>query len=377
MKNKDIIRRVFKTLAIILFIIQFQQSVRKYFQYPVVELESRIPVNDLPAPIVYVCQPNQFNYTKARDNGYRLFGYFATGILMNSSKLSWHGMHGNKTYKDLERELFEYDYSTLNGGPHSIFSNLESNINFQNIFLFPHGVCIELKNLPQQPKFWIKTTKNSMVMFVDPAQESYFRTAETFDARAKMGPTSEIHFTLGLYNIEYSLHDESIHDGTSCTDYSKSKMSYGLCLKNIVRQEFMSTYGCLPPWFSRNELKEVCKEDIKIDADALKETLYYQDIQRTVNNFEAKLFKKCLTPCKTLKIKLQEVLHKTTYLDTAYFIAESSDWATVHSQVYSYDIFSLTVDLGSALGLWLGLSCLSILDHILESWIVMKKYWKK
>ena len=40
------------------------------------------------------------------------------------------------------------------------------------------------------------------------------------------------------------------------------------------------------------------------------------------------------------------------------------DEIQVYTDVYSYDLFSLIVDLGSALGLWLGLSALGILDNL-------------
>ena len=77
--------------------------------------------------------------------------------------------------------------------------------------------------------------------------------------------------------------------------------------------------------------------------------------------------------CKDSNPKFQL---QTNSLDRAVFDSDSSDWATLYTQVYSYDILSLTVDLGSALGLWMGLSCLSILDHVLAYCIYFKKYWK-
>ena len=45
---------------------------------------------------------------------------------------------------------------------------------------------------------------------------------------------------------------------------------------------------------------------------------------------------------------------------------ESQNNVVILKDVYSYDLFNLVVDLGSALGLWLGLSALSIFDNILE-----------
>ena len=109
----------------------------------------------------------------------------------------------------------------------------------------------------------------------------------------------------------------------------------------------------------------------------MEETLLYKNIIRLIQNLEADMFRKCLSPCTTMKIKLQQVAYRSNWLGKASFQASSKDWATVHTQVYSYDILSLTVDLGSALGLWLGLSCLSILDYLLDNWILMKNYWKK
>ena len=67
MKKLTTFRYAFQLVTFIFFIIQFQQSVRKYFSYPVVEQTSRVSVADLPVPVVYVCQVDQYNYTKSRD----------------------------------------------------------------------------------------------------------------------------------------------------------------------------------------------------------------------------------------------------------------------------------------------------------------------
>ena len=50
---------------------------------------------------------------------------------------------------------------------------------------------------------------------------------------------------------------------------------------------------------------------------------------------------------------------------TAQVTFEILEKVTVYEDVYAYDMFSLIVDLGSALGLWLGLSACSIFDSLL------------
>ena len=376
MNNKYWIRKLFQTFTIILFIIQFQQSVRKYFQHPVVEQSSRVPVKDLPIPVVYVCQANQFNYTKAMEYGYLKFTRFLAGILTNSTNISWQGKDGNQTFKDLESLLLDSDYSSLTSQSGSRSENRWVAIKRKRIFLFPHGVCIKLENL-QHADIKISSKKDITIYFVDPARANDIRTEGTLDASAKIGPTLETFFSFGNYELEYSLYDNRIHDGTTCTDYARLDMSYGECLNNNLKQESLATYGCLLPWISTNNSKIVCGEKTNIDAKAMERTQLYSDILYLVKNLESKMYKKCLPPCKRMQIKLQEVLYMSKVLEEAGFDAINKDWATIHTQVYSYDILSLTVDLGSALGLWMGLSCLSILDHILENWISIKKWWKK
>ena len=372
MKNKYVIRKLFQMLTIILFIIQFQQSIRKYFQYPVVEQTSRVPVKDLPIPVVYVCQTNQFNYENGKENGYTLFFSFMSGSLMNSTKLSWQGKEGNQTYKALESILLDHDYSMLNSTSLLSSSNLRIVNEWKRIFLFPHGFCMKLENMLQQTIIDITSTKNINIYFVDPAKANDIRTEETLDAKASIGPTTGNFFSLGNYELEYMLYDDSIHDGTTCTDYNKLEMSYGECLNDILTQESLDTYGCLLPWVSTNKLEIICKNQTNIDAETMQNTTLYTDIRYLIKNYETLMFKKCLPPCSTMKIKLEEVSYKSNILEFASFETKSKDWATVYTQVYSYDILSLTVDLGSALGLWMGLSCLSILDHILDNCISIK-----
>ena len=48
------------------------------------------------------------------------------------------------------------------------------------------------------------------------------------------------------------------------------------------------------------------------------------------------------------------------------------DEVLVHTDVHSYDGFSIIVEFGSALGLWLGLSALHIFNSILDYYIVLQ-----
>ena len=223
------IRKVFQTFAIILFVFQFQQSVRKYFQYPVVEQKSRVSVKDLPNPVVYVCHESQFNYTKALINGYRHYSFFMAGIRENSTTILWGGKWENETYKDLENILFDSDYSSIESKTLVRSTNLWNVNEKKRTFLFPHGVCVELKNLQQHSSIYIESKKKVSILFVDPARANDIRTEETIDAKTSMGPTYNTYFTAASYKLEYRLYDDSIHDGITCTDYTKTDIRDRTC----------------------------------------------------------------------------------------------------------------------------------------------------
>ena len=102
MESQKLIRKVIQILAFFFFIVQFQKSVRKYYEYPVVVQTSKVPIEDLPQLVVYICQADQFNQTNAESFGYNLIKTFLEGMLIGRNTTSWHGKDGNLTYKELE-----------------------------------------------------------------------------------------------------------------------------------------------------------------------------------------------------------------------------------------------------------------------------------
>ena len=377
MKTQELIRKVFQTLAVILFTIQIHQSVRKYFSYPVVVQTSQVPVKDLPSPVVYVCQADQFNYTQARKYGYQYESRFMAGIL-NSSFISWSGRYGNLTYDDLENLIYGFNYTTLKVG---VKSDPDKEWNYdhhmQTISLYPQGVCKKLQDVPAKPLVRITTKKADTIFFVDPARANDIRTEQTLDAQVTIGPSSNTHYEFGSVEVEYAIHDDSILTGITCNDYTNSHTSYANCLKTIHNDVFLSKYRCLPPWVTTNDTKKTCTKAMNIETSTIYGSTVYNVVKELVNNKEVGMFKKCLPPCITTTMKIQKLRYDKNSPTEAYLEIISKEVASVHKQVYSYDIFSLTVDLGSALGLWMGLSCLSILDHILANWISVKKYLKR
>ena len=95
-------------------------------------------------------------------------------------------------------------------------------------------------------------------------------------------------------------------------------------------------------------------------------TLIKDEYFNLLHGLEVKFFKSCLPPCLTMKLKSSLRGRFSNNLNEAFIEIIINDEINVNKDVYAYDMFSLIVDLGSALGLWLGLSALSIFDFLLD-----------
>ena len=73
-----------------------------------------------------------------------------------------------------------------------------------------------------------------------------------------------------------------------------------------------------------------------------------------------------------MEVKTNLIKEVSNMLIKATLMVNILDNVTVHTDAHPYDIFGLIVDLGSALGLWLGLFALSIFDGIVDSFLFCK-----
>ena len=152
------IRKVIQILALILFIVQFQTS--------------KVPIEDLPQPIVYICQADQFNQTNAESFGYNLIKPFLNGMLIGRNTTSWHGKDGNLTYKELESIIFDYDYTKLE--LHKYGSSIEY------IFMVPHGICIKIKE--PNPTIYFESKQRVNIIYSDPYRANDIWTQQFSDS---------------------------------------------------------------------------------------------------------------------------------------------------------------------------------------------------
>jgi hypothetical protein len=106
----------------------------------------------------------------------------------------------------------------------------------------------------------------------------------------------------------------------------------------------------------------ICKERVAVKPKDMKG--FKEDIRELVYGRDLEKTKDCLPPCNSTSIHIKRTLYNANVIQYAGLNLHIKDQVEVLKDVHSYDFFNLVVDLGSALGLWLGLSAMSIFDLI-------------
>ena len=374
MEATHLARISFRLLAFGLFVYQFQYSIYKLVNVPIIQLASSSTFEEINKPLIYLCQDGQFNYATAREKGYSSLTGFTTGHLDKTDNYSWNGKYGNSTYQELKDLFYQADYTDVNShisNTNDLFHTIQPAK--QELFAFyPKGNCLHIT--PTQTIAWVTSSKRSTLFILDPVRVPKFGITGSNFGRISLGPTGNGYFEGMTYKLQIIIDDKSIHDGVTCNNYEKN--SYEDCVTNVLEKGMMKCYGCLPPWFS-HDTNLTCKEGkMLVISDIEKQHEIKNEFYKLNTGLKMKLMKPCLPPCIKMRFSLEEVDHYYNRLDNSQVQLRIKNDVTIYTDKYAYDMFNLVIDLGSSLGLWLGLSALSIVETFIEFYIIIKtKYF--
>ena len=354
----NIARVIFQALTFLIFVYQLYQSLEKYFGFPVVQQRSFKEIKTIQKPEIYICQLTQYNYTKGLD----LFGYKHTKDLLSGNTrrlptLSWSGKDTSLSYNELKRLVYDSNYTNFvdNNG---YFSKNES-------FWLPHGYCKHLEKFEVETKISVGLHKRVRVIVVDPNKANRIRLVQEHGSFFEMGHAEDKFVEEVINEISFEETNEQIYEGRTCTDYEKYDTTYGDCVERKVEDQLFEWFGCIPPWFPTPK-KKACGFNVSRETYDNKKKKINLELWKLLANWDMDAMNKCKPNCKQLKTNLKEINRRVKDPSASWLHLYFKKSVVTTTEAYSFDIFALAVEIGSALGLWLGLSVLSILDLIVS-----------
>ena len=337
LKNLKIIYRM---TVLTMFLNGAFQSLDKYFQRPVVIQESTISSDTIEKPFTQVCFKNFYDRKNASIFGYNWKSHFLAGIIRNSPRPTWKGKHGNSSFNIIQEAVFP-----------KWFDNVKVSTPFRHVFKFGRGFCLETMNLDK--KQIVTSNVNYLrVYIVHNATDSQIPYDQL---PLKIGPTSNHTFDNKVYKLIYNVIDKTIFEGKSCVDYRKLDESYGDCNYRAFKKHIYSAYGCYPPWIEQAKGNTCEMNNRSWSTTFDPNNTVFDDIASLNSGIMPTSFRQCQKPCYQVIVSPKEVWQVKDWEGVAFLeIHDDDENVLIQKSVYSFDIFSLAVELGSNLGLWLG-----------------------
>ena len=360
------ITKIFKTLvevvAFAAFSLQMILALQHYMEKPTMSSVGTKSLSALDKPLILaVCKQSQFDYSRASEMGYKYSISYLTGTTNNKTVLSWDGLDGNLTFN----ETFNYLY----GSSMDDIDFLASNGTITHRTLLPYGLCkayegkivkalqVNLRLSKEITEYFIFISDSATAL---PYQLPY-STLTGNRIRLTLHPNATTNKYVH-YNVQLKETNIKTGDG-SCVEYpTRTYESYADCVDAEMKEKILPVLGCMIPWISDNNtclgpIHRMPKHEsllqwiYEIVDDAFGGIQYHSE--------------SCPLPCSTVSLHVT-YLHSGDYVtnNIALYFAKKVKVETI---VLAYDFTALLVEIGSCLGLWLGLSVVGFFDVLLQA----------
>ncbi len=354
-------------LSIVMCIIQLRTATMNLIYPPTVITIIDKNIADIDLPIVTICQTHQGNMTRLNELHYArvvdlLNGF--TGFAESERLLSW-GQHANLTFDQILDEVFS------DKAVNDIIILKQDNVERNIKFIPRHGKCQEVSKFNPMKELMIMNqdftdppdTKKSLRVFIT---DRYYQSHYSIDYPSHTGDKIEIH-PMTEYYIDVKLSIVS----TCNTEAEEFKTNnFKQCVDDEVNDHFRKNPGCTPPWLSQNNHCNISIPYPEVENYNFVPNLHEDYILNVLTLKQSKVETNCRKYCKTLRseVKIRETAELNTFsiqqgwnkggdahisFDPTVKVTETS---------FNYGLFQYVIDVGSSLGLWLGLSVLGLYD---------------
>ena len=362
MKGK--LKKAISIIVLIIFTIQIYNALRRYADDPTMFATDTIDIADIKVlPVVSICPPPTFDYDLSTQLGYMGKTQYFSGNVNGKDILSWTGNSG-KSYEEVKKLLWAEMFAILDKV--KVYNSNMEELETQTLINLPLGPCKFLY------KYQIDSDKGALniaaeegevtVFITDPANEMYFKTdMNSMSGNAVKLKMNRKNIVKKIYQVtlEETHYREGLDD-CMVYDDDHSFPSYEACVEDYLQSQWLPVFGCIAPWMAsgtgcNNTLQPTLEHEALINEaiTIYKDSVYGHDHE----------FSNCLTPCVQTSVtsKYFESFTRPMYNASRISINFGPE---VNLQIMesAYGEVDLLIEVGSSLGLWLGLSAIGVFD---------------
>ena len=318
--------------------------------------------------MIAVCKTSQFNYGRAKQLGYKFSVDFFTGMTTEADVISWSGLHNNITFNETFAHIFDDHLD-------SIYFDISNGTVYKKL-LIPNGLCKVYEGEPKHVhEIYFDTPEESFLytLFVtDSAASTSFQLNQFLitgeNVYFKTAKSSSSH-SFSIYNIKLKIMQDETGDG-SCTDYPNTYYAtYADCVDADIERKIMPVLGCMVPWLSESNQ---CTRAIKKEEKHHDLIAWLLDLNQDSWGGVQCNPSSCLLPCSLLSAEAT-FENSGSGVDRDSISVYFEESVQIEKLVLAYDSTALLVEIGSSLGLWLGLSAVGLFDMLVYAYF---KLWR-
>ena len=345
------------------------QAFIKYTDESLTVTEETIDLAEAKLPRLYLCWDEENKY-KGKFETYYSFELFLLGKVEQQTNFVSLNGDTNITYEELLDSVFpdlgsNYMGWDINGKTETLqdhFTVFSGNCKVLDISKYLDGDILLLKD-------WMD--REYHVYLADPDVGLYHTiNSESFE------------FTTTKKAVFLEIRLEEIHrlgKNKDCMLYGREQPfeSYASCVENELGKVFEPILGCQVPWLAAgpNQVNR-CKGKILLTDEKMKiftKIVKNLRIKSEMNTKDS--MPSCPRPCKEVNPIQALKKMKDGKPEIALVFNRT---VKVKKYVLAYTVFDLVVEVGSSLGLWIGLSALGVFDLLLEVYglcfVMVKKF---
>ena len=328
-------------LSIVMFLFQLRIAIINLISPSTVVSTREIDISEIDLPLITVCPVNQTNTTMLTKLGYQSVDYLFKGHTKCNGEpcLSW-GAILNMTFDETVDEVFNPGFYK---GPKSAETQR---------LLARYGICQEITQEITQEPVSIFYYKDSRVFITDKQYRTYFSLDFSSQIGNKIVVESKKEHN---FNVKVVI-------SSSCLISSAEERNheFGSCIEDKIQETVQGKkLDCIAPWLSENNQ---CNKTFPVE--------FYKEIPKSWNELyfttrklmTTDLEDSCRKSCMTTSFIVEEIETIDVRTSNGRANLHFDPKVVVNEKMHNYNLFQFIIDVGSSLGLWLGLSVFGLHD---------------